>query len=83
MIYKLFKILNSSSFSFSGIVEGFKKGPKGIIKSIFLILVLLYVLCVMVGMYTVYMIGIYKYLATNGNQQMMPVIAMMVAKNFL
>lgn len=79
MIYKLFKILNSSSFSFSGIVEGFKKGPKGIIKSIFLILVLLYVLCVMVGMYTVYMIGIYKYLATNGNQQMMPVIAMMVA----
>ena len=79
MLYKLFKILNSNSFSFKGIVEGFKKGPKGIIKSIFLILFALYVFAVMIGMYTAYMIGTYKYLAANGNQQFMPLISMMVA----
>ena len=61
------------------IPEGFKKGPKGIIKSIFLILVFLYVFAVMIGMYTVYMIGTYKYLAANGNQQFMPLITMMIA----
>ena len=79
MLYKLFKILNSGSTSFKGIFEGFKKGPKGIIKSIFLILFLLYVFGVMIGMYTAYMIGTYKYLAANGNQQMMPLITMLVA----
>ena len=79
MIFKLFKILNQSSFNFSAIPEGFKKGPKGIIKSIFLILVFLYVFAVMIGMYTAYMIGTYKYLAANGNQQYMPLITMLVS----
>ena len=79
MIYKLFKILNSNSFSFKGIIEGFKKGPKGILKSIFLILFVIYVFAVMVGMYTAYMIGTYKYLAASGNQQFMPLVSMLVA----
>ena len=79
MIFKLFKILNQNSFNLSSIGEGFKKGPKGIIKSIFLILVFLYVFAVMIGMYTAYMLGTYKYLAANGNQQFMPLITMMVA----
>lgn len=79
MIRKLFKILNQGTYNFSGIIADFKKGPKGIIKSIFLILFLIYVFAVMIGMYTVYMIGTYKYLAANGNQQMMPFISMMVA----
>ena len=79
MLYKLFKILNTSSFSFKGIFEGFKKGPKGIIKSIFLILCVIYVFAVMIGMYTAYMLGTYKYLAASGNQQFMPMISMMVA----
>ena len=79
MIFKLFKLLNQNNFNFTMIPEGFKKGPKGIIKSIFLILVFLYVFAVMIGMYTVYMIGTYKYLAANGNQQFMPLITMMIA----
>ena len=79
MIYKLFKILNQGSFNLAGMFGEFKKGPKGIIKAIFLILFALYVFAVMIGMYTVYMIGTYKYLAANGNQQFMPFISMMVA----
>ena len=79
MIYKLFKILNQGAFNFSGIFGEFKKGPKGIIKAIFLLLVAIYVFAVMIGMYTVYMLGTYKYLAENGNQQFMPFISMMVA----
>ncbi len=79
MIYKLFKILNSSAFSFKGLFEGFKKGPKGIIKSLLMILFALYVFGVMIGMYTLYMLGTYKYLAANGSQHFMPLISMLVA----
>ena len=79
MIYKLFKILNQGSFNFSGIFGNFKKGPKGIIKALFLLLFMIYVFAVMIGMYTLYMIGTYKYLAANGNQQLMPFISLMVA----
>ena len=79
MIYKLFKILNQGAYNFSGIFGEFKKGPKGIVKAIFLILFTIYVFAVMIGMYTLYMIGTYKYLAENGNQQFMPFISMMVA----
>ena len=79
MIYKLFKILNQGSYNFSGIFGEFKKGPKGIIKAIFLSILVIYVFGVMIGMYTMYMIGTYKYLAQSGNQQFMPFISMMVA----
>lgn len=79
IIFKLFKILSQGAFNISGLFEGFKKGPKGIIKSIFLCIFALYVVGVMVGMYTVYMLGTYKVLAANGNQQMMPFISMMIA----
>lgn len=79
MIFKLFKILNQGSLNIPGFFEGFKKGPKGIIKNIFIILLAAYILAVMTGMYTIYMIGTYNYLAANGNQQLMPFISMMVA----
>ena len=79
IIFKLFKILSQGAFNISGLFEGFKKGPKGIIKSIFLCIFALYVVGVMVGMYSVYMLGTYKYLAANGNQHMMPFISMMIA----
>ena len=79
MIYKLFKILNQGAYNFSGMFGEFKKGPKGIVKAIFLILFAIYVFAVMIGMYTLYMIGTYRYLAENGNQQFMPFISMMVA----
>ena len=79
VMYKLFKILNLGSFSFSNFAEGFKKGPKGIIKNIFIILFAIYVFAVMIGMYTAYMVGTYKYLASEGNQEFMPFVSLMVA----
>ena len=79
MIFKLYKILSQGTFNFSGLAGDFKKGPKGIIKNILLILLAIYLLAVMVCMYTIYMIGAYKYLAGNGMQDFMPFISMMVA----
>ena len=79
MILKLYKILVTNENVFTQIRENFKKGPKGIIKSIFLILVAIYIFCVMIGMYYLYMSGTYNYLAGNGNQHMMPFVSMMVA----
>ena len=78
-MFKLFKILNQGLFNFSASFGDFKKGPKGVIKAIVMGLLLLYVFAVMIGMYTVYMIGTYKYLASTGTQQFMPFISMMVA----
>ena len=79
MIFKLYKILSQGTFNFSGLAGDLKKGPKGIIKSILLILLAIYLLAVMVCMYTIYMIGAYKYLAGNGMQDFMPFISMMIA----
>ena len=79
MLYKLFKLLNSSSLSASGVSINFKKGPKAIAKSLLWILLFLYVFGVMIVMYTLYMVGTYKYLAANGNQQYMPLITMLLS----
>ena len=79
MFYNLFKILNTSTLNVGGFLEGFKKGPKGIIKNIFIILFAIYVIAVMIGMYTAYMIATYKFLAASGNQEAMPFITMLVA----
>ncbi len=79
MLYKLFKLLNSSSLSASGVSINFKKGPKAIAKSILWILLFLYVFGVMIVMYTLYMVGTYKYLAASGNQQSMPLITMLLS----
>ena len=79
MLYRLYKLMNSGSNIFSGLIEGLKKGPKGIIKSLLLILFGIYIFGVMIGMYSLYMVATYKYLAANGNQQFMPLISMMIA----
>ena len=79
MLFKLFKLLNSTSFSASGVSINFKKGPKAIAKSLLWILLFLYVFGVMVVMYSLYMVGTYKYLAANGNQQYMPLITMLLS----
>ena len=79
MLYKLFKLLNSSSLSASGVSINFKKGPKAIAKSLLWILLFLYVFGVMIVMYTLYMVGTYRYLAANGNQQFMPLITMLLS----
>ena len=79
MFYNLFKILNTNTLNVGGFLEGFKKGPKGIIKNLFIILFAVYVLAVMIGMYTAYMIATYNYLAASGNQGAMPFISMLVA----
>lgn len=79
MLYKLFKLLNSSSLSASGVSINFKKGPKAIAKSLLWIILFLYVFGVMIVMYTLYMIGTYRFLAANGNQHYMPLITMLLS----
>ena len=79
MILKLYKIMVANDGIFTQIGDNFKKGAKGIFKSIFLIIFAIYIFSVMIGMYSMYMVGTYKYLAANGNQHMMPFISMLVA----
>lgn len=79
MFFKLFKLLNSGSLSSSGVSISFKKGPKAIAKSLLWILLFTYVFGVMIVMYSLYMIGTYKFLAQNGNQQFMPLITMLIS----
>lgn len=76
MIFKLFKIFSSNIFSFASFFDGFKKGPKGIIKSILLGLLFVYLLGAFVAFYTMTMISTYRALAGAGNTQVMPLFAM-------
>lgn len=79
MIYKLYRILASNSETFAQFTDGFKKGPKGIVKSIFLIILGLYLLFAFSALYVISMISTYKVLANAGTTELMPVIAMFVA----
>lgn len=79
MILKLYKIMVASDNIFNQITESTKKGAKGIVKSIFLIICAIYIFSVMIGMYSLYMVGTYRYLAATGNQHIMPFISMLIA----
>lgn len=79
MIYKLFKILSSNFFSFSGTIENLKKGPKEIVKNIFLILLMIYAFGVIAAMYVIAMLGVYSALALVGETALMPVIALLLS----
>lgn len=79
MIFKLFKILASNIFSFGGIFESFKKGPKEIFKNIFLVFILIYAIGAFVVMYAMNMLAQYRYLITIGEASLMPVLALILA----
>lgn len=78
MFFKLFKIFLSNIFSFDSIVDGFKKGIKGITKSVLLILLFLYVICCFGGMYISVMISAYKMLESSGQVYLMPVVSFLI-----
>lgn len=76
MIFSLFKIFASNIFSMGTFIDGFKKGPKGIVKSIFLGLLFIYVIGLFIFMYATSMISTYKVLFSIGETSIMPLIAM-------
>lgn len=79
LIVKLYKVMAANSNIFSQFTDGFKKGPKGIIKSVLLILLAIYLIGVMAGVYILSMINTYKVLAASGSTQYMPLISMLTA----
>lgn len=78
MFYKLFKIFASNIFSVSSYLEGFKKGWKGIIKNVLLLLLLIYCYSAFAAMYVFTMHSTYKYLAASGSAFLMPVISLVL-----
>ena len=83
MIFKLYKILASSSETLAQFTDGFKKGPKGIAKSIVLILLGIYLVTVLSGMYVLFMISAYKVLAASGQTALMPFISLIPAVSMI
>lgn len=75
MIFKLFKIFSSNLFSFDNFFGGFKKGAKGIAKTILFGLLFLYLICCFGGMYTLTMYSTYNYLEMADEPQFMPVVS--------
>lgn len=76
MFFSVFKIFASNIFSFSSFLEGFKKGWKGIIKSILLLLLAIYCIGVFGFMYIAVMFSVYKSLVLAGTTQLMPLISL-------
>ena len=76
MIFKLFKIFASNLFSFGSFIEGFKKGPKGIIKNLLITFLVLYIITIFVLLYVSSMASTYKLLFKIGETSIMPLIAM-------
>ena len=75
MIFKLFRIFSSNLVSFENFFVGFKKGAKGIAKTILFGLLFLYLICCFGGMYTLTMYSTYNYLEMAGEPQFMPVVS--------
>ena len=75
MIFKLFRIFSSNLFSFENFFGEFKKGAKGIAKSILFGVLFLYLICFFGGMYVMTMYSTYNYLEMAGEPQFMPVVS--------
>lgn len=79
MIWKLFKLLCSNMYNFGAIREGFKKGPKGIAKSIGLILVVLIVFAEFLFLFGSIVLGLYETLEKVNSQAMLPAVVIILA----
>ena len=75
MIFNLFKIFSSNLFSFENFFGSFKKGAKGIAKTILFGLLFLYLICCFGGMFTLTMYSTYNFLEMAGQPQFMPVVS--------
>lgn len=72
MTFSVFKLLFSNVYSFGDFAANFKKGPKGVIKNILIILLALYCIAVFVALFALSMISIYGALKTSGKTYVMP-----------
>lgn len=79
MTFTLFKIFLSNIYSFSDFFDGFKKGPKGIFKNIFLILCFAYLIGIFGFMYVMFTINTYNTLEYIGQINLFPGISLMLA----
>lgn len=72
MTFAVFKILFSNVYSMGDFWASFKKGPKGIIKNILVILLAIYCLAVFIGLFSMTMLSVYSGLEAEGKTQLMP-----------
>lgn len=77
--FLVFKVFMKNLYSFGSFVEGFKKGPKAIIKNILIILCFIYCIGAFGGMYGYSMWNFYGGLESNNCTYLMPLVAMFVA----
>lgn len=86
MTFAVFKILFSNVYSLGEFFGNFKKGPKGIIKNLLIILLALYCFVVFVGLFGLTMTSIYTGLEGSGKTALMPgyglVLALMITLFF-
>ena len=78
-LWSLFKIMSSNIFSFGSFIEGFKKGVKGVLKNILVILLTIYIIAVAGGMYVMIMNNLGNNLLASGDIEKMPVYIMFIA----
>ncbi len=79
MLWPLFKIFSSNSFSFGMFLENFKKGIKGILKNLLYIALIIYFIVVAGGMFILVMTRIGNGLVNSGDIEKMPVFIMFAA----
>lgn len=72
MTFSLFKILASNLYSFEDFIKNFKKGPKGIIKNIFIIILSLYCIGAFCFVYGISMYQTYCSLKMVNAEYLMP-----------
>ena len=79
VFWSVFKIFASNIFSFGAFLEGFKKGIKGILKNILIILLFIYLVGVAGGMYILIMNALGNGLVNTGDIQKMPILILFTA----
>lgn len=79
MFWPLFKIFLSNIFSFGAFIEGFKKGVKGVLKNILIILVSIYCVGVISVIYVLSLNNIGTTLKESGTIMYMPIIILISA----
>ena len=72
MLWPLFKILSSNSFSFGMFLENFKKGIKGILKNLLYIALIIYFIVVAGGLFILIMTRVGNGLLNSGDIEKMP-----------
>ena len=78
-LWPLFKILASNNYSIGSFFEGFKKGIKGILKNLLIIVLILYFVVVAGGMFIAVMNMLGNGLVNTGDIDKMPVIILFAA----